>query len=172
MEGSVESKPNQVAGDAGKYLTFTLGAETYGLEILVVREIIGLMDVTPVPRTPRYIRGVINLRGRIIPVVDLRTKFGLPPATDTPETCIIVVDIPDGESSLQMSVVVDTVSEVLDISGEAIEEPPSIGAGECRSFIRGIARNELGIKVLLDMREVLRADGLVPISETLEKSIA
>jgi purine-binding chemotaxis protein CheW len=153
---------------AGKYLTFALGAESYGVEIQVVREIIGLMDVTPVPRTPPYIRGVINLRGRIIPVVDLRCKFGLPPTKDTPETCIIVVDVPTGEGVIQMSVVVDTVSEVLDIPADVIEEPPMIGTGEGRRFIQGIAKDERGIKVLIDVYEILRTDGAIPLAASLE----
>ena len=156
---------------AGKYLTFSLGNESYGVEIHVVREIIGLMDVTPVPRTPSYLRGVINLRGRIIPVVDLRTKFGLPPTRDTPETCIIVVDVPTAEGSLQMSIVVDTVAEVLDIPADAIEEPPMVGAGEGRHFIQGIAKDEKGIKVLLDVHEILRSDGAIPLAAALEAAL-
>lgn len=146
---------------AGKYLTFRLGAESYGIEILVVREIIGLMDVTPVPRTPAYIRGVINLRGRIIPVVNLRTKFGLATVKDSAETCIIVVDVPSPEGVLQMSMVVDAVSEVMDIPTDVIEEAPEIGTGASRRFIQGIARQERGITVLLDVHEILRTDDAI-----------
>ena len=113
---------------AGKYLTFVLAEEEYGLEILKVREIIGAMDITSVPRTPDYVKGVINLRGKVIPVVDLRLKFDMAEIERTEETCIIVVNVGD----VEMGIIVDKVSEVLDIAEEEIEDPPAFGASRRR----------------------------------------
>ena len=109
---------------AGKYLTFNLAAEAYGLEIMRVREIIQMMDLTRVPRMPDHVKGVINLRGKVIPVVDLRLKINMAEAERTPETCIIVVNIGD----VEMGIIVDRVSEVIEISAKDIDDPPSFGA--------------------------------------------
>jgi len=142
---------------AGKYLTFNLGREVYGLEILKVREIIGLMDITSVPRTPRHIRGVINLRGKIIPVVDLRVKFAMERTPDTEHTCIIVVDFQTEEGSSQIGVLVDSVSEVLDISNEQIEPTPSFGSDVNAGFIRGMAKSTDKVTILLNVENILSA---------------
>lgn len=139
---------------AAKYLTFRLGAEEYGIKILRVREIIGLMNITPVPRTQRYVRGVINLRGRIIPVLDLRTRFGMEAIGDTEETSIIVVDTDATETS-QMGLLVDGVCEVLDISAEEIEPPPSFGDDVDLRFLRAVAKCRGEVKLLLDTDHVL-----------------
>ena len=140
---------------AGKYLTFSLASEEFGVEILKVREIIGLMDITIVPRTPRAIRGVINLRGKIIPVVDLRAKFEMPVTEDTELTCIIVVDVQLGDLRTQMGILVDAVSEVLDIPADQIEPTPAFGAGVNTQFIRGMARCDDKVKILLNIEQVL-----------------
>ena len=142
----------------GKYLTFTLAAEDYGLEILKVREIIGMMDITAVPQTPEYVKGVINLRGRVIPVIDLRLKFGLEEAEYGERTCIIVVEVQSQVGSVQMGVVVDSVSEVLNINGEEIEPPPSFGARLKTQYILGIAKAKGTIKILLDIDRVLTGE--------------
>ena len=139
----------------GKYLTFSLGGEEYGLEILKVREINGLMDITPVPRAPKDIRGVINLRGKIIPVVELRTKFAMPTIEDTEETCIIVVDVTSDGQSIDMGILVDSVSEVLDIDSDDIEPPPSFGSGVDTDFILGMAKAGGSVKILLAVEKVL-----------------
>lgn len=144
-----------------KYLTFTLGAEEYGLEILKVREIIGLMDITRVPRMPDFVRGVINLRGKVIPVIDLRQKFGMETQEDTQETCIIVVDL----SSTMMGVVVDKVSEVLDIADEEIEETPDFGVKINTDFIQGVGKSKGKVVMLLDIGMVLTAEETQSISE-------
>jgi purine-binding chemotaxis protein CheW len=147
---------NHEGGDlAGKYLTFQLGDEEFGVEILKVREIIGLMDITVVPRTPRSIRGVINLRGKIIPVVDLRVKFEMPNIEDTELSCIIVVDTQAGDRPAQIGILVDTVSEVLDIPADHIEPTPAFGNGVNTKFIRGMARIEDTVKILLSIDQVL-----------------
>lgn len=135
----------------GKYLTFKLAGEEYGLEILKVREIIGLMDITAVPRTPDFVKGVINLRGKVIPVVDLRLKFGMATAEHTAETCIIVVHV--GE--VEMGIVVDKVSEVLNITTEAIEDTPSFGANVDTEFILGMGKVGEKVSILLDIDKVL-----------------
>jgi purine-binding chemotaxis protein CheW len=140
---------------AGKYLTFRLAAEEYGLEILKVREIIGLMDITKVPRTPNFIRGVINLRGKVIPVLELRAKFQMDGIEDTEETCIIVVDVACETGSMLMGTLVDAVSEVLDIQENEIEEAPAFGVGVDTSFILGIGKVKNSVKILLDIDKVL-----------------
>lgn len=142
----------------GKYLTFTLAAEDYGLEILKVREIIGMMDITAVPQTPEYVKGVVNLRGRVIPVIDLRLKFGLEAAEYGERTCIIVVEVQSGMNSVQMGVVVDSVSEVLNINGDDIEPAPSFGARLKTQYILGIAKAKGTIKILLDIDKVLTGE--------------
>lgn len=139
----------------GKYFTFKLGKEEYGVDILKVREIIGLMNVTEVPRTPEHVRGVINLRGKIIPVLDMRLKFGLPKVPDTEETCIIVIDLEHQGATVQIGAIVDSVCEVADIASIDIESAPLFGGNvECR-FIRGIAKMEDGVKILLEIEDVL-----------------
>lgn len=157
----VASSPSVASRNlGGKYFTFKLGNEEYGVEILKVREIIGLMSVTEVPRTPDYIRGVINLRGKIIPVLDIRIKFGLTAVEDTDETCIIVIDVEHQGALVQIGTVVDSVCEVLDIAEADIEPAPSFGGNlECR-FIRGIAKMEEKVRILLEIEDVLTSDEL------------
>ncbi|MBN1941666.1 MAG: purine-binding chemotaxis protein CheW [Phycisphaerae bacterium] len=136
---------------SGKYLTFCLGNEEYGLEILKVREIIGLMPITTVPRTPEYIKGVINLRGKVIPVIDLRLKFCMPEAERTEETCIIVVNL----GQVEVGIIVDRVSEVRDIDGKDIDDPPSFGTNVDASFILGMGKSAERVSILLDITKVL-----------------
>ncbi len=145
------------AGEAkpGKYLTFCLAEEEYGLEILKVRELIGLMEITYVPKTPDHIRGVINLRGKIIPVVDLRTRFGMNSQKATEKTCIIVVEVVNHGSSVLMGILVDSVSEVLDIKEDQIERAPTFGSGVNTNYILGIGKIKDAIKILLDIDKVL-----------------
>ncbi len=137
-----------------KYLTFILGQEEYGLEILRVKEIIGLMAITAVPKMPDYVRGIINLRGKVIPVVDLRLKFEMERIQDTEETCIIVVDL--GETLV--GVVVDKVSEVLDIQDVDIDTTPSFGVAIDTSFILGIGKSKDKVVLLLDITRVLTSE--------------
>ena len=148
----------------GKYLTFRLQGEEYGLEILKVREIIGLMDVTSVPQMPEYVAGVINLRGKVIPVVDLRLKFGMPHEEFTEETCIIVVEVACEAGETLVGIIVDTVSEVLDIRGGDIEPAPEFGASVDTQFILGMGKVEDAVKILLDIDKVLSVDDLNRIS--------
>ena len=145
---------------AGKYMTFRLAEEDYGLEIQKVREIIGLMEITRVLRTQGFIRGVINLRGKVIPVVDLRLKFGMPGAETTDQTVIIVVQCRASERLLTMGLLVDQVLEVLSIDGAQIEATPSLGdSGDDTSFILGVGKTAERVVFLLDIGKVLAADG-------------
>ncbi len=140
---------------SGKFLTFFLAGEEYGLEILKVHEIIGSMPVTRVPRTPHFVRGVVNLRGKIIPIVDLRRKFGMPDASDD-AMCIIVVAV----EGVPIGIVVDKVSEVLTISAQDVEETPSFGVDVDTEFLLGVAKANGGVKLLLDIDRVLSAADL------------
>ena len=142
----------------GKYLTFTLAGEEYGISILKVKEIIGMMPITSVPRTPDFVKGVINLRGKVIPVVDLRLKFGMEKMYYTDRTCIIVVEIQSQTGTVMIGIVVDAVSEVLNIKEELIEETPTFGARMDTDYILGMAKMEGGVKILLNIDHVLRKE--------------
>lgn len=139
----------------GKYLTFALANEEYGLEILKVREIIGYMDITTVPQMPDYIKGVINLRGQVIPVIDLRAKFGMKKAEVTEQTCIIVVETSQGNRNYSTGIVVDRVQEVLDIPGDNIEETPQFDSSVNTDFILGMGKIGDSVKILLNIDRVL-----------------
>lgn len=153
-------------GREGKYLTFVLGDEEYGVEILKVREIIGLMEITSVPQTPDFIKGVINLRGKVIPVIDLRLKFGMEQAEYTDETCIIVVDM----DQTMIGILVDTVSEVLDIPADQIEPPPSFGSKLDTDFILGMGKIKGKVKILLQIDRVLSTEELTRAIDTTSGS--
>ena len=139
----------------GKYLTFSLSGEEYGIGILKVKEIIGLMAITPVPQTPRYVKGVINLRGKVIPVIDLRLKFGMESIAYTERTCIIVVEVSGGDRKILMGIIVDSVSEVLNIKTGEIADTPTFGAKMDTAYILGMAKMGGGVKILLDIDRVL-----------------
>lgn len=149
---------------AGKYLTFRLADEEYGLEILKVQEIIQMQTITRVPRTPAYVRGVINLRGKVIPVVDLRLKFGLEGVEDTDRTCIIVVQIRQGDNVVIMGIIIDEVREVLDIAGDNIEDAPDFGSQIDTEFIMGMGKIGQSVKILLDIDKVLSAAELKSVA--------
>jgi len=149
---------------AGKYLTFRLADEEYGLEILKVQEIIQMQTITRVPRTPAYVRGVINLRGKVIPVVDLRLKFGLEGVDDTDRTCIIVVQIRQGDNVVIMGIIIDEVREVLDIAGDNIEDAPDFGSQIDTEFIMGMGKIGQSVKILLDIDKVLSAAELKSVA--------
>jgi purine-binding chemotaxis protein CheW len=152
-------------GTGGKFLTFFLAGEEYGIEILKVHEIIGMMPITRVPRTPQFIRGVINLRGKVIPIVDLRLKFGMESVEQTAETCIIVVHV----EGIEMGIVVDRVSEVLNIAGGEIEDAPSFGEDVNTDYILGIGKTQAKVKILLDIDRVLSTQDVVQLhSATVE----
>lgn len=153
IETTAEVPQPELCGSrlAGKYLSFFLGGEEYALEILRVQEIIGLIPISPIPRAPQAMRGVVNLRGQVIPVVDLRTRFGLEQREDTSETCIIVVQ----KSDRLVGIVVDRVSEVTDIQASEIDPPPVLDAAPATDFILGIGKGEGKVRMLLDIECVL-----------------
>lgn len=139
----------------GKYLTFSLEKEEYGIGILKVKEIIGMMPITSVPRTPAFVKGVINLRGKVIPVIDLRLKFGMGEIPYTDRTCIIVVEIDFEQDTVLIGIVVDAVSEVLNIQEEDIEETPAFGTKLDTGYILGMAKTGGSVKILLNIDKVL-----------------
>ncbi len=150
----------------GKYLTFTMAEEEYGIGILKIKEIIGMMPFTTVPQTPEFVKGVINLRGKVIPVVDLRLRFGMESIEYTERTCIIVVEIEGTAGTVQIGIVVDSVSEVLNVDVEEIEDTPTFGTKLNTDYILGMAKMEGGVKILLDIDRVLSADDIAVLEKT------
>jgi purine-binding chemotaxis protein CheW len=166
MEKTASEKTAAVmASREGKYLTFALAAEEYGIGILKVKEIIGMMAITTVPRTPVYVQGVINLRGKVIPVVDLRLKFGMDVAEYTERTCIIVVEISSEQQKILMGIVVDSVSEVLNIRAGEIEATPNFGSRLDTDYILGMAKTHNGVKILLDIDKVLSREEMFALDK-------
>lgn len=160
MNNATVVKGNQsvdVDSRAGKYLTFFLASEEYGVEILKVQEIIGRMPITPVPLTSKYIRGVINLRGKIHPIMDLKIKFGMDETQMTDETCIIVIKT----STLMMGVLVDKVSEVVNVASGDIEDTPSFGADVNPEYLLGVGKTGGRIRLLLDIEKVITASDII-----------
>ena len=139
----------------GKYLTFHLAKEEFAIQVLRVREIMGMQDITAVPQTPHYMKGVINLRGKIVPVIDLRLKFGFPEVEATPATCIIVVQLRTGRETLLMGLLVESVSEVLNLAAGDIEDTPDFGQGVATPYLLGMAKVKGSVKILLNIDEVL-----------------
>ena len=151
-------------------MTFLMANEKYGLEILKVREIIGMLDVTSVPTTPAFIRGVINLRGKVIPVIDLRLKFGIKAKEDTERTCIIVVDLAQAAQDMTMGIIVDEVSDVLDIDQGQIEPPPSFGANIRTDFILGMGKVDRKVMTMLDIDRVLTEQEITLVESSTQKT--
>ena len=149
----------------GKYLSFFLGREEYGISILKVKEIIGMIQVTPIPQTPAYVKGVINLRGKVIPVIDLRLRFGMNSIDYTDRTCIVVVEIDSNSGSLHIGIVVDSVSEVINIKSTDIEDTPSFGIRLSTEYILGMAKMTGSVRILLDIDRVLNTEDLVMLDQ-------
>ena len=161
MSQSAVAATSRTLACPGKYLAFVLGSEVYGIDIQRIQEIIGIMPVTHVPRTPSYIRGVINLRGKVIPVADLRLRFGMEGRADTERTCIIVLEIANGTRDTIAGIIVDAVSDVQTITGEQIEPAPSFDSDVESSFILGMGK--VGDKVMM----LLDPDGVLSVEEIL-----
>jgi purine-binding chemotaxis protein CheW len=149
----------QTAGAGGKYLTFTLGHEEYGVPVLKVREIIKVMDITQVPQVPEHVLGVINLRGKVIPVIDLRRKFGFAPMEYSERTCVIVADVDLAPARVMMGIVVDAVSEVLNVTDAEIDDTPDFGGQHSTDYLLGLAKVKGSVKILLDLDRVLGSEG-------------
>lgn len=154
------------SGREGKYLTFRLGNEEYGVGIMRIREIIGMMPITSVPQTPPFVKGVINLRGKVIPVIDLRLRFSMDEIEYDERTCIIVLEISGREAQLQIGVVVDSVSEVLNIREDDIEDTPAFGVRLNTDYILGMAKSGGGVKILLDIDRVLTESELIMLDKS------
>lgn len=170
MSNQAQSTQENVVGFSkalpGKYLTFAISKERYGLEILKVQEIIGVPHITKVPRCPEFVRGVINLRGKIIPVVELRRKFDLESLPFDDKTCIIVVNIQKGEHKIATGVIVDTVLEVMDFANKDLEGAPDYGVQLDSSFILGIGRKENNpLTILIDIEKVLTSSDATKLVE-------
>ena len=165
VDEKIDQAVKVMADKEGKYLTFTLTEEEYGIGILKIKEIIGMLPITSVPQTPDFVKGVINLRGKVIPVMDLRLRFGMMSIDYTERTCIIVVEIAGQTGTILVGIVVDAVSEVLNIKGADIEKTPSFGTKLNTEYILGMAKMEGGVKILLDIDQVLSSDELSMLSE-------
>lgn len=153
----------RAATDNAQYLTFTLDGEVFALEIAKVREVLEFDSVTRVPRTPEFMRGVINLRGNVVPVVDLRLKFGLSPTQATVDTCIVIVEVDiDGEPTV-LGALADAVQEVIELEARLIEPPPRIGARLRTEFIRGMGRRDDEFLIILDIDRVFSGDELLAV---------
>ena len=155
MNHTIKSITNQEE----KYLTFSLAGEEYGVRILKVKEIIGMMPITPLPKTPRFVRGVINLRGKVIPVIDLKVKFGLQEAEPIEKTCIIVMEIQRKKEAISMGIMVDSVSEVISIKASDIEAASNFGFVEGNDYIQGMAKLNGRVKILLNIENILLPRG-------------
>jgi len=145
---------------AGKYLTFQLANEEFGIRVLKVREIMGLQEITAVPQTPAHVKGVINLRGKVVPVIDLRLKFGMATAEYTQRTCIIVTQVQGESASVLMGIIVDGVSEVLNLTAAEIEDTPDFGEAVAGQYLLGMAKVKGKVKILLDIDRVLSTQDL------------
>jgi purine-binding chemotaxis protein CheW len=165
VDEKMDQAVKAMADKEGKYLTFTLAEEEYGIGILKIKEIIGMLPITSVPQTPDFVKGVINLRGKVIPVMDLRLRFGMPSIDYTERTCIIVVEIAGSTGTVLIGIVVDAVSEVLNIKGDDIEKTPTFGTKLNTDYILGMAKMEGGVKILLHIDRVLSNDELSQLSE-------
>ena len=147
----------------GKHLTFSLGNEEYGIPILKVKEIIGLLEITHVPQTPEFIKGVINLRGKIIPIMDLRLKFKMPERGYNERTCIIVVEVLIHEIKRLMGIVVDTVSEVVNIQSSEIEPPPQYGTKVEAGFLTGMGKVKGKVVMLLNIEQIINCEEMISL---------
>lgn len=148
-----------------QYVTFMLGEELFGVDVARAREILGYVPVTKVPQTPPFMLGVINLRGSVVPVIDLRRKFGMPAAERTVDTCIIVIEIDmDGETSI-LGALADSVREVLELSAEQIEPPPRLGTGMKVDFIRGMGKVNDEFLMILDIDKIFSTDEIVLVQQ-------
>ncbi|MFP5239895.1 MAG: chemotaxis protein CheW [Acidobacteriota bacterium] len=150
-----------------QYLTFTLGEEVFALDIASVREVLELSTITKVPRTPEHIRGVINLRGRAVPVVDVRLKFGMPAAENTVDTCIIIVEVSLGGEQAVLGALADSVREVMDIEPGDVEPAPRMGTSVRADFIKGIGRHGENFIILLDIDRVFTEEELSQLASSV-----
>jgi purine-binding chemotaxis protein CheW len=165
VQTAIPLDPNQ---RAGKYLIFNLGVEEFGTEVLKVREIMGLQDITAIPQVPAHVKGVINLRGKVIPVIDLRLKFGMEPQEYTARTCIVVMRTRQADEDLMIGMIVDGVVEVLNLMASEIEDTPDFGPGVVTPYLTGMAKVKGKVKILLDIDQVLSTTELQSLNTLLQ----
>ncbi len=161
---SIETMPEL----AGKYITFELDNEMYGIRLTNIREIIGMTKITAIPRAPEFVLGVINIRGKVLPVIDLRIRFGLPVKEITDRTPIIVCDVDENDSSIRVGVIVDSVSEVLQVHNEDVEEAPSFGLNIDTKFISGMSKADDKVQTLINIGYVITSSQLGAIQRISE----
>jgi purine-binding chemotaxis protein CheW len=171
MQAAVLEAPVAIDQRHGKYLTFHLGREEFGIQVVHVKEIMGMQDITAVPQTPAFLKGVINLRGKIIPVVDLRLKFGFPHAEYNTVTCIIVVQVRRPDEMIQMGLIVDSVAEVLNLTTDEIEDTPDFGDGTAVPHLLGIAKVKGSVKILLNIDQVLTIQELRGLENISDRAL-
>ena len=152
-------------GRSGQYLTFVLGTETFAIGIMAIKEIIEYVNLTEVPMMPAYVRGVINLRGAVVPVIDLPVRFGKTASAVTKRTCIVIIEVVLGSERHTLGLVVDAVNAVLDIPTSEIEPPPAFGASIRTEFIRGMVKVNSKFVILLDVEHALAADEVQALTE-------
>jgi purine-binding chemotaxis protein CheW len=155
------------SAQAGKYLIFSLSGEEFGAEVLKIKEIMGLQNITSVPNTASCVKGVINLRGQVIPVLDLRIKFNLPPVEYTQRTCIVVVDTQFSGKSALMGAIVDGVAEVLTLTPEDIVDTPDFGSGADLPYLLGMAKVKGKVKILVDIQQVLSSSDAIELERVI-----
>ena len=168
VQTAIPTPPPELNQRAGKYLIFHLGTEEFGTEVLKVREIMGLQDITAIPQVPPYVKGVLNLRGKVIPVIDLRLKFGMEAQEYTSRTCIVVMRTRQADEELLIGMIVDGVVEVLNLSGSDIEDTPDFGPGVATPYLTGMAKVKGRVKILLDIDHVLSSSELDGLSALLQ----
>ena len=157
---------NFSSGSQQKFLTFALAGEEYGISIMNIKEIIGIMPVTVLPQTPDYVKGVINLRGKVIPIIDLRSKFNLEQVEPTDRTCIIVIETEtEDQGQILVGLIIDAVSEVVNLKGDEVEPAPTMQTQLSEQLILGLAKCENGVKILLDIDKVINHDELTGIEQ-------
>ena len=161
----IDQAVKEITDKEGKYLSFSMADEEYGIGILKIKEIIGMMPITTVPRTPEFVKGVINLRGKVIPIMDLRLRFKMEAIDYTDRTCIIVVEIESQAGTIQIGAVVDSVSEVLNVGSKDIEDTPSFGTKLDTNYILGMATMEGGVKILLNIDNVLNNEEIAALEK-------
>jgi len=175
MSQAEQSEANALARggvQAEQYLTFLLGGEVYAMGILSIKEILEYQPVTTVPMTPGYVRGVINLRGAVVPVLDLSVRFGKPSSPLTKRTCIVIVEIDADGERFDIGVLVDTVNAVLDILPTDIEQPPAFGAHIDTDFIRGMGKVQGEFVILLDVGRILPGEAMLALADTGAPALA
>lgn len=161
----IEEEQRKIEQRSGKYLIFKMAESEYGIDILKIKEIIGMLPVTPLPNTSDHVKGVINLRGKVIPVIDLRARFNLAEIPYTDRTCIIVVEICSARGNSVFGIAVDGVSEVLHLDGQDITDAPPFGTEVDTRYILGMAKTKEGVRILLDIDQALDGNELTELDQ-------